>query len=25
MVSPYYARLGFQRTGDRYELELPAG
>jgi hypothetical protein len=24
MVAPYYGRLGFQRHGDHYELELPA-
>ncbi|GAA2382757.1 hypothetical protein [Dactylosporangium salmoneum] len=24
MVAPYYARLGFQKTGDRYCLDLPS-
>lgn len=24
MIAPYYGRLGFQRRGDHYELELPA-
>jgi hypothetical protein len=23
MVAPYYSRLGFQPSGDRYALELP--